>query len=391
MAHERARHILKQLKKKAKLWPVVGLLGARQTGKSTLLRQQLQKILAAKYLVMDRKSIRTQAENAPEHFITSQSNSLKIPLILDEVQRVPDLFEAIKVEVDERRIPGRFLISGSTEFSKRTGIRESLTGRIGTMHLFPFTIAEILELSFANPWVSMKPSRRCSSADLESYFEKGGMPGACFLRNDEERKEYFEGWLDTTCFRDLQQVKGVRLEGSLAMDILYALARLQNPSITMLKRDLHGDPRKLQKHLEGLEALFVIHSVDPHPLGIGKRRYFIFDCGLARYLGASMERCRSIWAMNECLAQYEYSGLARPKINYFESKKHAFVDWVIDDRKVERAVLISDEEVPHEFRLRSLGALREKNPKIALHVLAPVHELFEDESGIVHLPWRGMA
>jgi len=390
MPHERKRYLLSSFLKKTKLWPVVGLLGARQTGKSTLLRDQLIDRLKAKYLLLDRKSLQVQATKAPEHFIKSNSNNLKTPLILDEVQKAAELFDAIKAEVDENRIPGRFLLSGSTEFSSRTGIRESLTGRIGISYLYPFTLGESLQLDFAAPWVSMKAKIRCQPSDVDHYIERGGMPGACFLRSEVERKSYYDGWLDTTCYRDLQQIKGTKLDGALALDILYTLARLEKPTLSELKKKLRVDSRKLLKHLEGLESLFILHTIGSHPLGIGKTHYLVFDCGLLNHLGASTEMCRRVWATNECLAQFEYSGLARPKLNYYESTKHAFIPLIIDDRKTERAVLISDEEAPNPFALRALTSFGLKSKETELYVLAPVRESSRDSHGIRYLPWTAM-
>lgn len=390
MPHERPRYALHSFLKKARLWPVLGLLGARQVGKSTLLREQLLKRLGAKYLLLDRKSLQIQATKAPEHFVKSHSNNLKTCLILDEVQKAGDLFDAIKAEVDENRMPGRFILSGSTEFSKRTGIRESLTGRIGITHLYPFTLAEFHGFEFDAPWVSLKVKSRCQPSDIDSYLEKGGMPGVCFIRNVTERKSYFDGWLDTTCYRDLQQIKGAKLEGTFAFDILYALAGLEKPSVLELKKKLRTDSRKIVKHLEGLAALFIIYPIAPHSLGVGKTQYRIFDCGLANHLGASLETRRKIWVTNECFAQFEYSGLPRPKLTYYESTKHSSIPVILDDRKTERAILISDEEAPSTFTLRALKVFLVKSPKTLPYVFAPLRDPFTDENKIRHLPWTAM-
>src|SRR5437016_4484287 len=125
MAHTRKRLITGILQKRMKLWPVIGVLGARQSGKTTLLRDILCPVLKSRYVSLDSKTMRDQAQKAPELFLSTEAEEFE-NLIIDEVQKAPDLFDALKGEVDRRRKPGRFILSGSTQFSQKFGIRESL-------------------------------------------------------------------------------------------------------------------------------------------------------------------------------------------------------------------------------------------------------------------------
>jgi predicted AAA+ superfamily ATPase len=112
------------------------------------------------------------------------------PLAIDEAQKSPRIFDTIKQLVDQKKIPGRFLLLGSTEFSKQTLIRESLTGRMARVRIFPMNIAETLELlactSKSPILVNDKP--RISRVQFVKYLDRGGMPGIFSVRDSGERQ-----------------------------------------------------------------------------------------------------------------------------------------------------------------------------------------------------------
>src|SRR3989338_2800402 len=135
--HLRKRHIQNILSKYIKIFPVLGIIGPRQVGKTTFLREEWKVKLGAQYVTLDKFESVRRAKREPENFLLSESDDLKKKLIVDEVQKVPVLFDSIKSIIDERRRMGAFTVSGSVEFSDKAGIRESLAGRIGTCHLYP--------------------------------------------------------------------------------------------------------------------------------------------------------------------------------------------------------------------------------------------------------------
>lgn len=391
MPHQRTRHLFPLILKRRKLWPVMGVLGPRQVGKSTLLRDQVASKIGAKYVTFDRKEFRERAERSPEYFLKTATEQDGQPLIIDEVQKVPELFDAIKADVDERRRPGRFVLTGSTEFSKRTGIRESLTGRIGLVHLYPMTVRETNGRSLVNPWVTGKFSSGVSPGELHAWLERGGMPGICFLRNAEERGALFDGYLDTTCFRDLEQIIGARLSGELAREILTTLPRLERPNASEVGAKLRVDTRRIKKHIEALEAVFLLHRLDPHPAGIGKPLYYLFDAGLAFHLGAPLTTRLKIWALNELLSQHEYSGNRPPRVRYYESSKRSHMDFVVENGGKAKAVLLSDEAVPGPYIFRTVEAFRKRVSGAEVMVLAPTQEIHREARNVSVIPWTRMA
>ncbi len=387
MPHQKPRHLLSLFQKRLKLWPVLGLLGARQVGKSTLLRDQLAPRIGASYVTLDDLDIREQARRRPAYFLQSFEGK---PLILDEVQKVPDLFDAIKANVDRKRIPGCFLLSGSTEFSKKTGIHESMTGRMGLFRLHPMTLAETLEEPLKIPWVDDKFSSNRSSSAVNKRIEQGGFPGVCFLRNPEERKALLASWLETTCYRDLQQIRGSRLSGDLAMQVLRALARLGAPPLPDLVKEVGIDARRVRSHIEALEALFVVQHVNGNSWGVKKAVYSLCDSGLARYCGASIESACRIWLLNEAMAQFEAAGV-RVQIEHYVSSKGSVVDFVIEKKNKMTAYILCFKEAPGTYELRPAYAFLKKQPQAQIRILTPTSKVFHESKNIIIVPWQAMA
>jgi len=143
------RHIESILQEAVRQFPVVALLGPRQVGKSTLLQSLFKE--SHRYISFDDLSLRMEAKSDPVLFLKNFPG----PLILDEIQYVPELLSELKVQVDQDRSPGRFLLTGSQQFHLMKGFRETLPGRILLLHLHPMTILEKLGLGTVEPWLKI--------------------------------------------------------------------------------------------------------------------------------------------------------------------------------------------------------------------------------------------
>ncbi|NDD04061.1 MAG: hypothetical protein EB078_04075, partial [Proteobacteria bacterium] len=254
MPHQRKRYISQILLNKLSFSPVVAIQGARQTGKSFLVRELLSPELPeSSYVTFDRPADRELAVSASEAFLEKYAASS--PLIIDEAQKVPKIFDAIKFLVDRKRRPGKYLLLGSTEFSKKTLIRESLTGRISTVRMFPFTCAEPLGLAPRKMTscflVSKKP--RCSRAAFMRHLNHGGMPGIFGVHSERERDLKCIEWLELTVHRDLSLIPKVKLDPELAMAVLREVATLEEPTAGNIAKKLRRDLRRINTHLTCLE------------------------------------------------------------------------------------------------------------------------------------------
>ena len=135
----KSRHIVPLVLAALRDTPVVFVQGPRQAGKTTLVQSLKAHGHQAEYVTLDDAAVLAAARHDPDGFVSGLSERV----ILDEVQRVPDLFRAIKRSVDQRREPGRFLLTGSAHALVLPQVSESLVGRMEVLTLWPFSQGEI--------------------------------------------------------------------------------------------------------------------------------------------------------------------------------------------------------------------------------------------------------
>jgi uncharacterized protein len=207
------------LERAARLAPVVVLLGARQTGKTTLVRS-LPSFRGRPYLTLDDFDLREQARIDPESVVARAP-----ALVLDEVQRARDLLIAVKRAVDEdpHRTPGRFILTGSANLLMMESIGETLAGRSVYITLWPFTRRERLGLGRAGLWGELLASPFAAwlealdagaeaggPDDWRAAARLGGLPiPSRELPDDEARAVWFGGYVQTYLERDLQALRAV--------------------------------------------------------------------------------------------------------------------------------------------------------------------------------------
>ena len=283
MPHLRTRHVLANIKKLASLWPLVGVLGPRQSGKTTLL----SKLLGVENMIsLDEALLREEAQRSPDLFLSR----LSTPVVIDEVQKAPQLFDSLKLKVDKKRVPGLYYLTGSSNFSLRIGIRESLTGRLGAVSLTPMTLAELNQKPFftikdlANPTQSQKAPRFDLSLVTKSVVS-GGMPVPAFLHASEQRHLYWSSWLDTTLHRDLpRQFARGGYDPDLALNLINRLATVFGEGELPSLKHFAQNARKVRRYFSAMEDIFLLRKISCHPLGTGREVWLFFDSGLLAYL-----------------------------------------------------------------------------------------------------------
>lgn len=380
MPHLRDRQILLLLEKRLRFFPVVAIQGARQTGKSVLARQIVKPLFTdAHYLSLDSLSVRENAQESPQTFLAAQGEYR--PVIIDEAQKAPALFDAIKFEVDQDRHPGRFLLLGSTEFSRLALIRESLTGRMGRVRLFPLNLREIHEQAGQTDLM-------LSRQQLLKYLEHGGMPGIFATRDAQARALLWEDWIQLTCQRDIHQFKALKLDGELAYLILRQTCLLEEPTAPAISRAIKQDARRVQTHLKALVELFALQRLMPHPSGTGKPIYLPLDPGLVSYFEAPLMRRLHVALMNERLTRNAYSGEKAKTFYYYRSTNKRWVHWVEETPSGKtQAWQIHDSERIKKIDAELMKAFLVKNPKAKGQVLCPSLEKLIVQT-VSFLPWE---
>lgn len=185
--------------------------GARQVGKTTMLKH-----LAAEqkrtYVSMDNTMARALAKSDPVLFF----QTYKPPIIIDEIQKAPELFGQIKIMCDESEERGLFWLTGSQQYKTMKNIRETLAGRIGILELYSLSKNEVEglvfpnELDFSLPCFLQRQSltKKNDIVDVFEHIWRGGMPDA-LLADAEQRQEYFNSYIETYLMRDVSEEGGI--------------------------------------------------------------------------------------------------------------------------------------------------------------------------------------
>ena len=267
-------------------FPAVLVTGARQTGKTSLLRHLFPR---ASYITLDLPAHAEAATTAPDSLL----NKYPEPLIIDEIQYAPALLKHLKVRIDKNRTPGRFLLTGSHGFALMEGVSESLAGRCG--------ILELLTLSYGEA-----QSARCSLDEL-SYIFLGGYP-ELYVGGDWE--VWFPSYVATYLERDVRNISAViDLQDFNRFLRVCALRNAQVVNYTDMARDTGIAPNTARKWVGLLVASGVLCLLEPYFGNRVKRiikspKLFFLDTGLASFL-AGFRRSQDIMDSSFACAFWE--------------------------------------------------------------------------------------
>ncbi len=269
--------------------PVVLIHGARQTGKTTLARTVDP---ARRYLTLDDASVLAAARGDPAGFVAG----LDGPTVLDEVQRAPDLFLALKAAVDRERTAGRFLLTGSANLLLIPAVSDSLAGRIEIVPLWPLSQGEMAERQecFIDAAFGVKfprvPAPSRSDSDVAARIVRGGFPEAAGRVSDERRAAWFGSYLTTVLQRDVRDLANVAGLTGLPRLLTLLASRIGGLlNVAELSRMLDIPHTTLQRYVALLEATFLVQPLAAWDAAAGVRltkadKIFLTDTGLACHL-----------------------------------------------------------------------------------------------------------
>lgn len=284
---------------------VVAVLGARQVGKSTLVQRIATERLGAAVLTMDDAATRDAAASDPTGFVAEHAT----PVVIDEVQRVPDLLLAIKARVDRDPRPGQYLLTGSANILTAPRIADALTGRAEYLRLGPFTQSELQAAggSFVSDLLEGRwPQITAAGVGRQAYAQAvatGGFPDVRG-RTDMRRARFFASYLDTVIERDLNSIAQVHDQDNVRR-LMLALAAMSSSlmNVDSLARDLVLPPSTVRAHVSLLQTLFLFVRLPAWSTNLLSRttktpKVFIADSGLLCHLtGAGPERLVADGAM----------------------------------------------------------------------------------------------
>ena len=344
------RHLATALMESLTDSPVVFIQGARQTGKSTLAQSLAPLGHPARYLTLDDAGVLSAAKSDPQGFIAGLDGKV----IIDEMQRAPELALAIKSAVDIRRVPGRFLLTGSANFLLLPKLAESLAGRIEIHMLWPLSQGEmarnrdnLVDAVFRRRF-TVKPGVTEGWQKLAVRLARGGFPEILQRKDAERRAAWFGSYINTILQRDVRDIANIRdLSEFPRLLRLVAGRACSLVDYAGISRDLAMPQTTLKRYMGLLEATFLVQTIPPWSVNTDKRlvkspKLLLNDSGLLVYLlGCDVARLRrdpmtggkvlENFVAMELLKQRGWSK-AQPNLFHFRTHGGDEVDLVLESK-----------------------------------------------------------
>lgn len=363
-------------------FPVVGITGPRQSGKSTLAQMTFPD---KKYVSFDDKTLRELARSNPKDFLLAFPDGA----IIDEAQKVPEIFDAVKFYVDnDEYTPGKYILTGSSQFKLKENMTDSLAGRIGMLKLMPFTIGEL---------AGNLPG------DAYDTALKGFYPPLYDARKHFIPEDWFENYIDTYLDLDVRdQINPSNLPTFKKFIQICALYSGQQTNFDAISREIGVSAVTVKSWLSILESSYIIHFLEPDTNHLGKSlvktpKLYFMDTGLlcyllrmedkadlvlSRYKGAVVETM----AVSELLKQKTNRG-KKPNLTYFRDLKGFEIDTIADWKHTYAVEIKSDSNSEKKLsaNIRKYMALRGDDTRGAVFYLG---DISCDIDGVSYISWK---
>lgn len=350
---------------------VVLVVGARQCGKSTLATQ-IGNARSAEWRSLDRAALREAAKFDPEGFVASEGL-----MVIDEVQRVPELLLAIKESVDSTPVPGRFLLTGSARLLGLRGVPDALPGRMETIELWPLSQGEIDGCAdgFVDALYAAGANFKHATAESrDGYIERiirGGFPEAV-ARPSRRRERFLDNYVADIINRDVMQISEIEKAPVMrAMTRMLAARSGQLLVPAILAKELGLPQPTVARYLTLLEEVFLIKRLPSWSRRIGGRsigtsKVAMVDSGVAASLGgldthALRQPGRNFGGLLEAFVAMEIArqltwSQQRAELFHYRTKDKVEVDLVVENRAGQ--VLAFDVKASSAVRAEDFRGLR---------------------------------
>lgn len=318
---EQSKHLIES----SKYFPVIAILGPRQSGKTTLAKSIFSQHV---YVSLENPDTRDLIQKDPRTFFISNKN--KYGIIIDEFQNIPSLLSYIQCIVDEEKIPGYFILTGSQNFLMNQNITQSLAGRIAIHTLLPFSINELEKGNML-------------SKEVEEILFKGCYPS--IHSKDMPSNYFYSNYIQTYIERDVRLLIQISDLSVFQTFITLCASRIgQLINFTSLGNECGISDKTARRWLSILETNYIIYLLYPHYTNLGKRivkspKIYFYDTGLACYL-LRIKQNELVSHPNKCalfesfiisdIIKHFYNSGERPNIYFWKDKLGHEIDCIID-------------------------------------------------------------
>ena len=376
-----SRTIEKFIKKASRQFPVILLTGARQVGKTTLLRHLSSDNRT--YVTMDDPLVLTLAKTDPALFF----QRFKPPLMIDEIQYATELLPYIKMDVDRTHKPGLFWLTGSQQFHVMKGVSESLAGRVGIIKLLGLSQKEQKRKSedshpfLPNPKMLHECNKdsKLSLKELYRNIWRGSYPSIA-LNRKIDRDLFYSSYIQTYLQRDIRALTNVGDEMSFLRFLRAVAARTgQLLNLTDFARDSDIAPNTAKNWLSMLQTSGIVYLLEPYYTNLTKRfvktpKLYMLDTGLCSYLtqwsspetlesGAMSGAIFETFAIVELLKSYWHNGIDAP-FYFFRDKDKREIDLIIIRDGTVYPLEIKKTSSPDKSDVRHFKALEKSGMRI---------------------------
>lgn len=353
---------------------VILVTGARQVGKTTMLKHLAES--GRTYVTMDNAMARELAQSDPVLFF----QTYKPPILIDEIQKAPELFEQIKLICDESDQKGLIWLTGSQQYKMMQRVRETLSGRIGILELYSLSAREKagllfdedLDFSLATLQERQRRVQKNNIIDVFEHIWQGGMPQVQGV-DSELRQDYFNSYIDTYLMRDVTEAGGIT-DTIRFRKFLVGCASLVSEQVnyTTLAESADIAPGTAKEWLKLLEGLRVVYLLAPYSNNELKRlsktpKLYFCDTGLCAYLsmwltadtlrnGAASGHYYENYVVMELVKNYAYS---RSKVNitYYRDSNAKEIDLFVEENGVIHPLEIKKSASPDRREVKKYSVI----------------------------------
>jgi len=371
--HRHIEHVVARISKRK---PVLVLTGARQVGKSTMLKEVYKDI---SYVALNRPLVRESAKENPSLFFDMN----KPPIIIDEIQKAAELFEYIKDVVDDDKAKGQFYLTGSQSLKLMKNVSDSLAGRAGIIKMLGLSMRELDGIAYRQPFLPTiehvnereKESGNFDYSKIVSFIHKGFFPELHETESDLfDWSDFYSSYFQTYIEKDIKDVLNIQDESAF-IKFVKATASLTGEMLnySTLAEICGKDVKTVQSWMSVLESSGLVYLLEPYYNNLKKRmiktpKLYFLDTGFACWLlgwntpeqltsGAMWGHIYESFVFAEILKSYYNDGVVKPPLYYYRDTDKNEIDLVIADGEYLHPVEVKTTSDPTKSMVKAFRCL----------------------------------